>query len=90
VVRPNNPIEVEIASSRTSVWPAKSTPSAVASNGPMVNRTVSPARVKTLTRTTEIAIGRVSSRETRSSLPRTPASPAAGRIARKMIASGPT
>ena len=40
---------VEIANSRTRVWPAKSTPSAVASNGPIVNRTVVPARVKTLT-----------------------------------------
>ena len=48
---------VEIANSRTSVWAAKSTPSAVASNGPIVKRTVSPARVKTLTRTT--AAGRI-------------------------------
>ena len=58
---------VEIANSRTRVWPAKSTPSTVASNGPIVNRTCVPARVKTLTRTTEIAIGRVSRSEIRTS-----------------------
>jgi hypothetical protein len=45
--------------------------------------------VNTLTRTTEIAIGSVSSSDTRSSRPRTPAIAAAGRIVRKMIASGP-
>jgi hypothetical protein len=55
----------------------------------MVNSTVVPARVKTLTRTTEIAIGRVSSREIRTSRPATPARTAAGRVARPTIASGP-
>ena len=89
VVSPNSPIDVEIANSRTSVWPAKSTPSAVASNGPIVNRTWVPARVKTLTRTTEIAIGRVRSSEIRTSRPAIPAATAAGRTARAMIASGP-
>ena len=89
VVSPNSPIEVEIANSRTRVCPAKSTPSSVASNGPIVNRTVVPARVKTLTSTTEIAIGSVSSTEIRTSRPATPASAAAGRTARAMIASGP-
>jgi hypothetical protein len=89
VVRPNRPIAVEIANRRTSVWPAKSTPSRVASNGPIVNRTVSPARVKTLTRTIEIAIGRVSRSEIRARRPATPATIAAGRIVRPMIASGP-
>jgi hypothetical protein len=50
---------------------------------------VVPARVKTETRTTEIAIGRVSRNETRTSRPTTPA-----RVARTsaaaMISSGPT
>ncbi len=41
-------------------------PRAVASNGPIGKRTVVPARVNTLTSTTEIAIGRVSSSEMRS------------------------
>jgi hypothetical protein len=45
--------------------------------------------VKTLTRTTEIAIGSVSRSEIRTSRPATPATKAAGRIARAMIASGP-
>lgn len=80
---------VEIANSRTSVWAAKSTPSAVASNGPIVKRTVSPARVKTLTRTTEIAMGSVRRNEIRTRRPATPATTAAGRIVRPMIASGP-
>ena len=57
-------------------------PRAVASNGPIENRTVVPARVKTLTRTTEIAIGSVSSSEIRTSRPATPATTAAGRTAR--------
>jgi hypothetical protein len=51
---------------------------------------VDPARVKTLTRTTEIAIGRVSSSEIRTRRRATPATTAPGRIARAMIASGPT
>jgi hypothetical protein len=89
VVSPNSPIAVEIAKSRTRVWAAKSTPSRVASNGPIVNRTVVPARVKTLTRMTEIAIGSVSRKEIRISRRATPAIAAEGRIARKMIASGP-
>jgi len=89
VVKPNRPIDVEIASSRTSVWPAKSTPSSVASKGPTWNSRVVPARVKTLTRTTEMAIGSVSSRETRTSRPATPATAAAGRMASAMMASGP-
>jgi hypothetical protein len=89
VVSPNSPIDVEMANSRTSVWPAKSTPSSVASNGPTWKRTVDPARVKTLTRTTEIAIGSVSRSEIRTSRRATPATSAAGRIARTMIASGP-
>ena len=46
----NSPIEVEIANSRRTVWAAKSTPSTVASNGPITKITVVPARVKTLTR----------------------------------------
>jgi hypothetical protein len=45
--------------------------------------------VKTLTRMTEIAIGRVRSSEIRTSRAATPAATAAGRIARAMIASGP-
>jgi hypothetical protein len=45
--------------------------------------------VKTLTRITEIAIGSVSRSEIRTSRPATPATTAAGRIARPMIASGP-
>jgi hypothetical protein len=45
--------------------------------------------VKTLTRTTEIAIGNVSRKEIRTSRPATPATTADGRIARPMIASGP-
>jgi hypothetical protein len=56
----------------------------------MVKSTVSPARVKTLTRTTEIAIGSVRNSEIRKSRRATPATIAAGRTARKMIASGPT
>ena len=82
-------MEVEIANSRTSVWPAKSTPSSVASNGPIVNRTVVPARVKTETRTTEIAIGSVSRNEMRTSRPATPATSAPATVA-TMISSGPT
>jgi hypothetical protein len=54
-----------------------------------VKRTVSPARVKTLTRTTEMAIGSVRRNEIRMSRPATPATAAVGRIARAMIASGP-
>jgi hypothetical protein len=45
--------------------------------------------VKTLTRTTEIAIGSVSRKEILTSRPATPAIAAAGRIVRPMIASGP-
>jgi hypothetical protein len=45
--------------------------------------------VKTDTRTTEIAIGRVSRNEIRTSRPATPATTAAGRIVSRMIASGP-
>jgi hypothetical protein len=82
-------MEVEIANSLTSVWPAKSTPSLVASNGPMLKRTCVPARVKTLTRTTEIAIGSVSRSEIRTSRPARPASSAAGRMATPMMARGP-
>jgi hypothetical protein len=82
-------MDVEIAKRRTSVWPAKSTPSAVASNGPSVNRTVVPARVKTETRTTEIAIGSVSRNEIRARRPATPATTAAGKTVSRMIASGP-
>ena len=89
VVRPNSPIAVEMANNRTRVWPAKSTPSRVASKGPIVKSTVVPARVNTLTSTTEIAIGSVRSSETRIRRRATPASAAAGRIARTMIARGP-
>jgi hypothetical protein len=45
--------------------------------------------VNTLTRTTEIAIGRVRRSEILISRPATPASEADGRMARPMIASGP-
>jgi hypothetical protein len=45
--------------------------------------------VKTLTRTTEIAIGRVSRNEIRTSRGRTPAIAAAGMTPRPMIRSGP-
>jgi hypothetical protein len=65
------------------------TPSAVASNGPSEKSTVVPARVNTETRTTDIAIGRVSRNEIRTSRPATPATTAAGRIVSAMIASGP-
>ena len=65
VVMMKSPIDSEIAKRRTSVWSAKSTPSTVASNGPIWKRTVVPARVKTLTSTTEMAIGSVSSTDTR-------------------------
>jgi hypothetical protein len=54
-----------------------------------VNRIVEPARVKTLTRMTEIAIGRVRRSEIRTSRRATPARAAAGRIASAMIAIGP-
>ena len=73
VVRMNNPIEVEMANSRRTVWAAKSTPSTVASNGPISKITVVPARVKTLTRMTDTAIGRVSRNEARASRRSTPA-----------------
>jgi len=46
--------------------------------------------VKTLTRTTETATGRVSRNETRTSRPRTPAIAALGRMTKKMRMSGPT
>jgi len=72
----NRPIDSEIASSRTIVCAAKSTPSTVASNGPSVNRTVVPGLVKTLTRTTDIAIGSDSNTEARMSWRLTPAAPA--------------
>jgi hypothetical protein len=45
--------------------------------------------VNTLTKTTEIAMGRVSSSDTRTSRGATPATTADGRIAIAMIASGP-
>jgi hypothetical protein len=54
-----------------------------------VNSTVVPARVKTLTSTTEIAIGSVSSAEIRTSRRATPATDAQARTSR-MIAIGPT
>ena len=89
VVRTNSPIDDEIANRRTSVWAANSTPSRVASNGPISNRTVSPARVKTLTSTTEMAIGSDSSRDARTSRPRTPAADVSPSMM-TMIAIGPT
>ena len=72
VVMMKSPIDSEIANRRTSVWSAKSTPSTVASNGPIWKRTVVPARVNTLTSTTEMAIGSVSSSDARTRRARTP------------------
>ena len=89
VVMMNRPIDSEMASRRTSVWAAKSTPSTVASNGPMVKRTVEPGRVKTLTSTTETAIGRLSRRLARRSARVTPAARAASSMP-TLIAMGPT
>ena len=76
--------------SRTMIWPAKSTPSSVASNGPTTKRTVSPARVKTDTRATDTATGRLISKANRMSLGRTPATIAAGTTPTTRMASGPT
>ena len=84
----NSPIDNEMAKRRTSVWSAKSTPSTVASNGPIWKMTVEPARVKTLTSTTEMAIGSVSNSEIRPNGSRTPARQASPSIS-AMIAIGP-
>ena len=88
VVRTNRPIEVEMASKRTRVWAANSTPSSVASNGPTRTSTVVPARVKTLTRITEMTMGSDSSTDARTSRTRTPATCARDRVM-AMSASGP-
>ena len=88
VVMPKRLIAVEIAKRRTTVCAAKSTPSSVASNGPIVNRTVVPARVNTLTRTTDTAIGSVRRSETRTSRRKTRATAAQARTM-TMIAIGP-
>ena len=90
VVSPNSPIDVEIANSRTSVWPAKSTPSAVASNGPIVKRTVvagpgEHADEHDRDRDRQRQQERDPERAARA----TPATRAAGTIVRAMIASGP-
>ena len=72
---------VEIANSRTSVWPAKSTPSAVASNGPIEKSTVvaGPGEHARRGRPRSRSAG-VSRNETRTSRPATPATTRAGEV----------
>ena len=61
----NSPIDSEIANRRTRVWRGEVDAFDGRVERPDLKRTVVPARVKTLTSTTEMAIGSVSSSDTR-------------------------